>query len=137
MKLAFLNYSFIYLASLVIWNTETHTERETETKIFILLVNSPNAWNRWVLARWKSGARKLTWLSHVGYRNPTTWDIIYCLPGSILKGRWNWKWRQDSNPSTLTWDESMNSDIFTSVPNAHNQVIYSWQKWQEHTTECE
>lgn len=29
-------------------------------------------------------------LSHIGDRNPTSYAVICCIPGSALTGNWNW-----------------------------------------------
>lgn len=61
---------------------ETDTDRKT--KICHLLIQHPNASNRW-----KPGARDLIQVSWVGGRKPPAWAVICCLQGLALLGSWN------------------------------------------------
>lgn len=47
-------------------------------------------------------------------RNPSTWNIVCCLPGCILAGSWNGDWSRDSNLGTVL--EMYEAADWPSVP---------------------
>lgn len=70
--------------------------RRLMNRKFSSMIQFPDVFNIEGWARLRSEARTLIWVSHVGGRDPGSWDVSYCYPQCSLT--WSWVRSRGAGP---------------------------------------
>lgn len=108
-------FLFKILFIFIIFALRQSTSEISRESCTICWFHCPSAHNRQGWTRLRPGIWNSVQVSHVGYRDPSTWDSTCCLPGWAWTGRWI---RSTGARTLLMWDVCISKgSILTAVSN--------------------